>query len=212
MLPLTSHRGFRIGLTGGIGSGKSTVARLLNELGALVIDTDAIARTLTEPGGAAMAAISSAFGPEFVTPEGAMDRGRMRALVFRDPARRRQLQEILHPLILDQALKQADAADDPVIVFDVPLLTESGHWRQRVDQVWVVDCEESTQIERVKNRNHWSAEEVRAVMDQQASRAQRLAIADVVIANDSVSLQALRQALAQLMNGLPKNVAPCPNR
>jgi dephospho-CoA kinase len=201
-------RAIRIGLTGGIGSGKSTVAGMLRDLGATLIDTDAIARALTLPGGRAIKAIAQRFGAQFIGADGAMDRDRMRALVFRDPAQKKVLQDILHPLILSEALSQAEAAVSDVIVFDIPLLVESGHWRERVDQVWVVDCAESTQIQRVMGRNGWRADEVQAVMGQQASRQARLAVADVVISNEDVSMSALRNELSRLMAGLGRFGTP----
>ena len=191
----------RIGLTGGIGSGKSTVAGFWVELGATLVDTDAIARALTLPGGAALPAISAQFGADMIGPEGALDRVRMRERVFHDPAAKRQLEAILHPLIGIQARAEADAADatkGPVI-FDVPLLVESGHWRERVDRVLVVDCEEATQIERVMRRSGWTREAVQAVIAQQATREQRRAAADAVIYNDGgVTLPQLREQVQSL--------------
>ncbi len=190
----------RIGLTGGIGSGKSTVAGFWIELGATLVDTDAIARALTLPGGAALPAILAQFGADMIGPDGALDRVRMREKVFHDPAAKQQLEAILHPLIGIQARAAAEAATGP-IVFDVPLLVESGHWRERVDRVLVVDCEEATQIERVMRRSGWTHEAVEAVIRQQATREQRRAAADAVIYNDGgVTLAQLReqvQALAE---------------
>jgi dephospho-CoA kinase len=183
----------RIGLTGGIGSGKSTVAALLADLGAHVVDTDAISRSLTAPGGPALPAIVQAFGPQMIDPQGAMDRSRMRDLVFRDPANRQALEHILHPLIAVQtAHEAAQALPGQPIVFDVPLLAESGHWRDRVDKVLVVDCSEATQVQRVVQRSAWSEAEVRRVLAQQATRDQRRAIADAVILNDQIDLDELR--------------------
>lgn len=174
----------RIGLTGGIGSGKSTVAGLLASHGAAIIDTDAIARRLTLPGGAAIGAIREAFGDEFISADGALDRDRMRTLAFGDPAAKRRLEAILHPLIGEETERDAAAAASPVKVFDVPLLVESGRWRAKVDRVLVVDCRESTQVERVVRRAGWSEATVRAVIAQQAPRAARLAAADAVLFND----------------------------
>jgi dephospho-CoA kinase len=180
----------RIGLTGGIGSGKSTVARVLVECGAHLVDTDAIARALTLPGGAAMPALAAAFGPAAVAADGALDREHMRRLAFGDPTARERLQAILHPLIGEQAAREAEAAaaagESPVL-FDVPLLAESRHWRARVDRVLVVDCEEATQVARVAQRPGWDAEAARRVIAQQAPRAQRRAIADAVIHNDGIT-------------------------
>ncbi|MEO8299186.1 MAG: dephospho-CoA kinase [Burkholderiales bacterium] len=189
-----------IGLTGGIGSGKSTVAGMLRALGAHVVDTDALAHGLTAPGGAALPAIAARFGGGVIGADGAMDRAQMRALVFNDPAAKLALEAILHPMI--QAATQAAAAAVPtgaVVVFDVPLLAEAGErWRSRVDRVLVVDCSRATQIDRVVQRNGWSREMVERIIDQQASREQRRAVADAVIDNDAVSLDALRQAVTEV--------------
>ena len=189
----------RIGLTGGIGSGKSTVAALLAQCGATVIDTDAIARELSQPGGAAIDAIRLAFGAGFINAGGGLDRARMRALAFSDPAAKRRLEAILHPLIGTETERQADAAHAaPAIVFDVPLLVESGHWRARVDTVLVVDCAEVTQARRVLARSGWTASTVQAVITQQASRAQRRACADAVIFNDAIDLNQLSETVRSL--------------
>lgn len=189
----------RIGLTGGIGSGKSTVAQFLREAGATIIDTDAIARSLSAPGGAAIPALREAFGPAAIDASGALDRAYMRELAFRDTQVRKQLEAILHPLISAQTEQEAQAATTPVVVFDVPLLVESGTWRQRVDRVLVVDCEEQTQIERVMKRSGWTREAVQSVLDQQASRAARRAVADAVILNEGKDLPTLkREVLAVL--------------
>ena len=194
----------RIGLTGGIGSGKSTVARILVEAGAHLIDTDAIAHALTAPGGAAMPAIRTTFGDDFIDPSGALDRSRMRERVFSEPAARERRQALLHPLITQIALADAATAETAspppsCVVFDVPLLVESGRWRERVDKVLVVDCEEATQVERVSQRPGWTAERARAVMAAQASRAARRAAADAVIYNDGISLVALRTQVLDLL-------------
>lgn len=191
----------RIGLTGGIGSGKSTVSAALVEAGAALVDTDAIARALTAVGGAAMPAIAQAFGPQALTPDGALDRAAMRSLAFADPAARQRLEAILHPMIGAQARAEADAASSDLIVFDVPLLVESGRWRSRVDRVLVIDCEETTQVERVMQRSGWSRDAVEAVMRQQASRQQRRHAADAVLHNEGISTAQLRElalALAEL--------------
>ena len=182
----------RIGLTGGIGSGKSTVGAMLASLDAVVIDTDLIARRLTMPGGAAIDAIRAAFGVGFVDSSGALDRPRMRQAAFDDPATRTRLEAILHPLIGVEVEREAAlAAAAPVLVFDVPLLVESGRWRSRVDAVWVVDCDEALQIARVAARAGWSEEAARAVIAQQAARATRRAAADAVIHNQGISLAEL---------------------
>jgi dephospho-CoA kinase len=177
----------RVGLTGGIGSGKSTVARLFGKHGASVIDTDQIARRLTQPGGAAIAAIADTFGAEVIDTYGALNRDRMRELVFNDASQKRRLEAILHPLIGRQAEREARSSAANVVVFDVPLLVESVHWRSRVDKVLVVDCPEATQIERVVARSGWAPEAVRAVIDQQATRRERRAAADAVIFNDGIT-------------------------
>lgn len=177
----------RIGLTGGIGSGKSTVAALLAAHGAGLVDTDAIARALTLPQGAAVAPIRAAFGDAAIDADGAMDRAFMRALAFSDGTARGRLEAILHPLIGIEAERQARALPTPVIVFDVPLLVESTRWREKVDKVLVIDCNESTQVRRVVARSGWSPEAVESVIAQQATRAARRACADAVVFNDGVS-------------------------
>jgi len=184
--------GLSIGLTGGIGSGKSSVARRLAAHGALVVDTDALAHALTAPGGAAIPAIAAAFGADMIAADGAMDRARMRALVFGDPSLRQRLEAILHPMIGDATRAQASrAAAGQAVVFDVPLLTESGTWRARVDRVLVVDCSTATQVARVVARSGWTPEAVERAIAQQATRAQRRAIADAVILNDTLALAQL---------------------
>ncbi len=183
----------RIGLTGGIGSGKSTVAGLLVSLGASLVDTDAIARSLTAPGGAAMPALAAAFGPEVVAADGALCRDTMRQRVFSDTQAKQRLEGILHPLIGAEAARQAAAAAGKVVVFDVPLLTESAHWRARVDKVLVVDCSEATQVQRVAQRPGWDAAMAERVLAQQATRVARRAIADAVLFNDGIPLDALQQ-------------------
>jgi dephospho-CoA kinase len=200
-----------IGLTGGIGSGKSTVAALLADCGAAVVDTDAIARLLTLPGGKGIAPIAEAFGADTIAADGALDRERMRAIVFADPAAKRRLEAILHPLIGAEADRQAAAqADAPALVFDVPLLVESTRWRQRVDRVLVVDCREATQRERVVARSGWSPAQVDAVIAQQASRLLRRTAADAVIFNDGLSREALASEVRALW-GLWNNPARSPN-
>ena len=182
----------RIGLTGGIGSGKSTVATLLASLGAAIIDTDRIARALTLPGGAGIAPLRAAFGDAAMAADGSLDRARMRELAFADASAKGRLEAILHPLIGIEVEREATLANSaPAIVFDVQLLVESGRWRGRVGRVWVVDCSEQRQIERVVARSGWREEQVRAVLAQQASRAARRASADAVIDNDHLSLAEL---------------------
>ncbi len=189
-----------IGLTGGIGSGKSMVADMLAARGAAIVDTDVIAHQLTAPGGLAMPAIRQAFGKAFITPEGAVNRAAMREHVFSDPSARQRLEAILHPLIgaeTEAAAEAAKGASGAYIVFVVPLLVESGRWAQRVDRVLVVDCPEALQLERVMRRNHLSPAQVEAIMASQASRAERLAAADDVIVNDA-DPKALEQAVDAL--------------
>ena len=194
--------GLKIGLTGGIGSGKSTVARRFAALGAQLVDTDALAHELTAPGGAAIAAIAAAFGAGLIGPDGAMDRARMRALVFARPEERRRLEAILHPMIAEATRARASrAAAGQAVVFDVPLLTESGTWRARVDRVVVVDCAEATQVARVVQRSGWTAEAVERTIAQQASRAQRRAIADAVIVNEGLTLDRLEAEVGALWRG-----------
>lgn len=175
---------FSIGLTGGIGSGKSVVADLLARHGAAIIDTDQISHALTAAGGAAMPAIANTFGNNFLTSAGALDRTAMRERVFSDPNARHLLESILHPLIAGQTREAASSAHGDYLVYVVPLLVESGRWAERVDRILVVDCSEQLQIDRVIMRNQLSAAQVAAIMATQASRASRLAVADDVIVND----------------------------
>lgn len=189
----------RIGLTGGIGSGKSTAAADLVALGAALVDTDAIARELTAAGGAAMPALRATFGDDVADADGALDRAAMRQRAFADPAVRQRLEAVLHPLILRTALQRADEAAArgvPAIVFDVPLLAESGHWRERVQRVLVIDCDEAVQARRVAARPGWTEAAARAVIAQQAPRAARRAIADAVIDNTALTRAQLRVAVA----------------
>lgn len=189
----------RVGLTGGIGSGKTTVGQMLAELGAAVVDSDAIARAVTAPHGAAIPAIAAAFGAEFITPEGALDRGRMRTFAYADPAARSRLEGIVHPLVGAETEAQAQAAlaaGHLVIVFDVPLLVETGRWRQKVDLVLVVDASEATRTARVMQRSNLPRETVAGIIASQATREQRLAAADIVICNDGIPLEALRSEVA----------------
>jgi dephospho-CoA kinase len=189
-----------VGLTGGIGSGKSAAADAFAALGAAVVDTDAIAHALTGPGGGALPALRAAFGPAVATPDGALDRVAMRQRVFADPAARARLEGILHPLIRAEAeaqVRRAAGADFPYVVLVVPLLAETGGYRERVDRVAVVDCAEETQIARVMARSALPRAEVEAIMAAQAPRAARLAIAADVIANDA-GLTELRARVAEL--------------
>ncbi|NBW77753.1 MAG: dephospho-CoA kinase [Betaproteobacteria bacterium] len=192
---------FKLGLTGGIGSGKSTVAALLVELGATLIDADAISRALTASGGAALPAIAKAFGPSLIHSSGALDRDLMRAKVFADPAAKLQLEAIIHPLVRQELLRQMQAAQRAgatCVVCEIPLLVESGHWKPLMDQVLVVDCSPQTQIQRTMARSGMTAEQVQSIIQNQATRAQRLAAADVVVLNDGVTLDELRAEVARL--------------
>ena len=197
-----------IGLTGGIGSGKSSVARTLVECGAVLVDTDAIARALTLAGGAAIPAIAQSFGSDMIGADGALDRDRMRSHVFANPGAKARLEGILHPMIGTEASRQAAAAGDRIVVFDVPLLAESGRWRQRVDRILVVDCDEDTQCRRVVQRSGWTEAAVRAVIAQQATRTGRRAIADAVIFNDGITPQALADEVRALWALWMKGGAP----
>jgi dephospho-CoA kinase len=197
-----TQRTWRIGLTGGIGSGKSTVAGFLARRGAAIIDADAISRSLTAPGGRAMADIAHTFGAAMLSPDGAMDRQAMRERIFRDPQAKRQLEHIIHPLVSQITAEQAQAAVQSghrVLVFDVPLLVESGErWRKQLDRVIVVDCDTETQTQRVMARSGLSDEEVKRIVAQQASRAQRLACADLVVVNQGLSFDNLDSLIGQV--------------
>jgi dephospho-CoA kinase len=198
----TRHTPLRIGLTGGIGSGKSTVSQMLEVRGAAVMDADAIARSLTSPQGAAMAAIAHTFGAAFVTADGALNREHMRAHVFSQPQAKQALEAIIHPLVAQETQRQAQAAIDNghhTLVFDVPLLVESGaRWRAQIDRILVVDCLQETQIQRVRTRNGLSREGVETIIAAQASRTQKLAAADWVIYNDGITLEVLRELVQKL--------------
>lgn len=205
MLSMYSIKSLRpplhLGLTGGIGSGKSTVAQMLVQRGAALVDADAIARQVTAPHGAGIAAITRQFGAQFIGQDGALNRDAMRALVFKDPNAKKKLEAIVHPLVAQETQRQAlDAArhGHRAIVFDVPLLVESDSWRSRVDRVLVVDCSVETQIQRVCRRNGWTADAVQSIINVQASREQRLAAADWVIFNEGLDLDELSAKLADV--------------
>ena len=185
MNTLSTATSFSVGLTGGIGCGKSTVANLFAERGATVIDTDLIAHQLTASGGIALPIIRAQFGDAFITAEGAMDRARMRAHVFAEPAEKQRLESILHPLIRQETERAAACASGSYIIFVVPLLIESGTWKERVSRVLVIDCPEELQIARVMRRSNLTEAQVRAIMAAQVSRETRLATADNIIVNDS---------------------------
>lgn len=188
---------FVVGLTGGIGSGKSAAADEFGRLGAAVVDTDAIAHELTGPGGQAMADIRRMFGSEFISESNALNRERMRALVFRDPAQKKRLEALLHPMIRAESARRIAAASAPYVVHVVPLLVESADFRGRYRRVLVVDCPEALQIARVRQRSGLSEEEVRRIIASQIQRESRLAAADDVIDN-SGSIAALQQQVRQL--------------
>jgi len=188
---------FVVGLTGGIGSGKSAAAEEFARLGATLVDTDAIAHELTAPGGAAIPAIRRLFGDAYVDSTGAMDRDKVRTLAFADRDAKRKLEALLHPMIRDESQKRIEAATGPYVVYVVPLLVESGDYRGRVQRVLVIDCPEHVQIERVRQRSGLEEEQVRKIIAAQAPREARLAAADDVIDN-STDLDALRQAVRRL--------------
>ena len=199
-------RASRIGLTGGIGSGKSTFGALLQKRGAALVDSDQIARQVTGPGGAAIAAIVQRFGPEFVDDTGALDRGRMRELAYSAPDARTALEAIVHPLVSLHSRQQAQAAEDAgtrVIVFDVPLLVESGRWVQRLDAVIVIDCPPALQIQRVMSRSGLNRSTVEAILAAQSPRNIRRASADIVVHNgDNCTLADLQKMAEQVATRL----------
>ena len=191
----------RLGLTGGIGSGKSTICQILGRLGASVIDADAISRASTAAGGSAIAAVRATFGADFIDATGAMDRAHMRQLVFSDPQARARLEAIVHPLIaqgVERQAAEAAARGARCIVFDIPLLVESRHWRKSLDRVLIVDCRVQTQIERVAQRSGLSAPEVQGIIGAQSTRAQRLQAADFVIFNEAKDLFQIKRELEDL--------------
>lgn len=173
-----------IGLTGGIGSGKSTVAECFRQLGATIIDTDAIAHALTRRGAPGHVAIVAAFGPQVLDAAGEIDRAALRRRVFADPAARKRLEDLLHPLIREEVDRALAVAQGPYVILVVPLLVEKPGWRERVQRVLVVDCPEEEQVRRTMARSGLSRQEVLAIMAAQASRATRLAAADDVLSND----------------------------
>lgn len=195
------HPALRLGLTGGIGSGKSTVARMLAELGATVVDADAIAHDLTALGGLAMPSIAAAFGRELITPTGALDRERMRLLAYADAGERKRLESIIHPLVAQETLRLTMKATDqgcPCIVFDIPLLVESSTWREKLDWVLVVDCTAEVQISRVMARSHLTRADVQKIISSQAGREHRLGAADAIIFNVKLSLDKLAREVCQV--------------
>jgi dephospho-CoA kinase len=190
----------RVGLTGGIGSGKSTVAGMLAARGATVIDADAISRAVTARSGSAIESLRQQFGPDFITSDGALDRDRMRQASYADPQARKQLEAIVHPLVGAESARQESAAvaqGARCIVFDVPLLVESRRWRQRVDLVFVVDCPPEVQIARVIRRSGLDAATIERIIGSQATRSERLRAADIVVSNDGDSQTQLASEVAQ---------------
>jgi dephospho-CoA kinase len=188
---------YTVGLTGGIGSGKSLVAGLFEGLGVEVIDSDEIARELTKKGGEAIGAIRAAFGADALAADGSLDRSKMRRLVFRDAPARKRLEAILHPLIRAESARRRARVRSPYAILVIPLLVESGVDRSRIARVLVVDCPEAQQIERVMKRSGIPEAEVRAMIAAQATREQRLAAADDVIDNGG-PLGALERQVSRL--------------
>jgi dephospho-CoA kinase len=188
---------FAVGLTGGIGSGKTTVAELFAELGAGVVDTDEIARALTGPGEAAAGEIARRFGPQFITADGALNRARMRKLAFEDAHAKKNLESILHPLIRREAERRVANSTAPYVVLVVPLLFESGAYPTLVRRVLVVDSDQETRIDRVRRRSNLPRDEILAIMSSQLGQAERLHRADDVIRNDG-GLADLRPQVADL--------------
>ena len=197
-----TRKPFKLGLTGGIGSGKSTVAGFLADAGAAILDADAIARSLTQVGGRAIPALLATFGEAMITPEGALNRDAMRSLVFSNPDSKRQLESIVHPLIslvLQEQAQEAIEQGTNCLVYDVPLLVEGiERWRPQVDKICVVDCLPETQVQRVMARSQLSRVEVERIMAQQATRQQRLDCADVVILNEGIDLTQLQAKVHEM--------------
>ncbi|REE17106.1 dephospho-CoA kinase [Paraburkholderia sp. BL27I4N3] len=189
---------FAVGLTGGIGSGKSTVADLFAAHGVPLVDTDLIAHRITARHGIAMPPIAAEFGEEFVAPDGSLDRAAMRALVFSDDSARKRLEGITHPLIRAETEREQREAQGPYVIVVVPLLVESGKWKARVNRVLTVDCSIETQISRVMSRNNFSREQVLAIIARQATREARLAAADDIIDNDNAPLDSLESQVDAL--------------
>lgn len=191
----------RLGLTGGIGSGKSTVASLLALRGAHVIDADAIARRCTAASGAALPLIEAQFGKHLIHPDDGLDRAAMRTLVFADSSAKSRLEAIIHPLVQQEMARQtlqAEHAGAKCIVLDIPLLVESGHWRQTLDRILVVDCLPTTQVTRVVQRSGLKADTVQKIIEAQATRTQRLAAADAVLFNDGIDLEHLKLLVGEI--------------
>lgn len=191
-----------VGLTGGIGSGKTTVAHMLAGCGATIIDADSISRSLTEAGGAALIPIKQLFGEEVIGADGALNRGAMREIVFAQPASRTKLEAIIHPLVQMRMSAAIQNAPTDVVVLDIPLLVESPRWRKQIDLIVVVDCNVETQVSRVMQRNGWAASTIEAIIQSQATRGDRLKAADVVIFNEKSNLSILKNQVNSLGNQL----------
>jgi len=192
-----------IGLTGGIGSGKSTVAKMWQDLGATLLDADQVSRALTAQGGAAIKAIRETFGERMISTDQSLDRDAMRALVFSDPSQKALLEGILHPMIAEASERQINLAKErgaQVLIHDIPLLVESKQWLKRVDKVLVVDCSHETQIKRVQARNGLSTEQIEKIIQTQSTRQARLAVADWVIDNEAQSLDELKAQVQKLFH------------
>lgn len=194
----------RLGITGGIGSGKSTIAQFLERLcQAAVLDADAISRQSTAPGGLAIPELTRLGGTELMTPDGGMNRPLVRQLAFNDPTFRKNLESIIHPIVQAEMTRiemECIARNTPLLIYDIPLLVESGKWRGRLHQVLVVDCDQETQVQRVQSRSQMSAEEVITIIRTQATRAHRLACADIVVCNDGISLLELEKQCQHVSN------------
>lgn len=191
----------RIGLTGGIGSGKSTIATLFADLGAYVIDADKISRSVTAAGGSAIEPITTRFGAAFIQTDGSLNRDHMRQLIFNDAMAREVLEGLIHPLIKEEMqlqLRKAALINTRLVVYDIPLLTESSHWRQELDSVLVIDCSHDTQIERVMTRNGFSRDVIEKIIASQASRTERLKVADLIIFNENITIDQLRSEVCQV--------------
>lgn len=195
----------KLGLTGGIGSGKSTVAGMFAALGASVIDADQISRGTTASDGTAIHQISIEFGGKFVKTDRSLDRDAMRDLAFKDTSARKRLESIVHPLVGEEILRQTEMAllrQAACIIYDIPLLAESSHWRSKVHQIIVVDCPATVQVQRVVARSGLQASEVEGIISTQAPRHKRLQVADMVIFNAGSGKEELRASVTQLWQWL----------
>lgn len=194
-------RAVRLGLTGGIGSGKSTVANLLKNAGATLVDADAIARLATAPGGTAIPQIRACFGSRVLDATGGLDRTALRKQIFSDPLAKSQLEAIVHPIVRQEVVRQSLRADEnnaPCVVFDIPLLVESSHWREMFNRILVVDCTQMTQISRVAERSGLNPDEIRKIIATQASRSQRLRVADAIVFNEGISIGELEHQVQEI--------------